>query len=59
MSSWRALRELVDPAIAHSQQPLCHALGLRAIVRHQQQGHAVPAALSDEVLHKSRRMIVE
>ena len=52
MSSWRALRGLVDPAIAHSQQPLCHALGLPAIVRHQQQGHAVPAALSDEVLRQ-------
>jgi hypothetical protein len=59
MSSWRASRRLVDPAIAYSQQPLCHALGLPPIVRHQQQGHATPAALSDEVLDKSGRMIVE
>src|SRR5262245_16982394 len=27
---------LVDPAIAHSKGPLCHSLGLPAIMRHQQ-----------------------
>src|SRR5262245_22948183 len=59
MSSWHAFRQLVDPAIAHPQQSLCHALSLPVIMRHQQQGHAFPAALSDEVLDKCSRMLVE
>jgi len=59
MSSCSALRGLVDPAIDHAQQPLCDALGLLAIVSHDQQGHAVPAAPANEILDKFGCMLVE
>src|SRR5689334_5101391 len=59
MSSWGAFGGLLDPAIAEAQQPPCQALGLAAIVRHQQHGHAVAAARSDKLFDKCGRMIVE
>jgi hypothetical protein len=59
MRSWRASRGLADFAIAHQQQPLRHALCLPAIMRHQQQGHALSATVSDQVFDESCRAFVE
>src|SRR5215467_9547932 len=59
MNSCYASERLFDSTIAHSQDSLSHAFGLLAVMRHQQQGHARLAALTDEVFDASGRLLVE
>jgi hypothetical protein len=49
MNLCHALEKFFDSTIAHSQDSFGHALGLLAVMRHQQQGHAGLAALTDKV----------
>ena len=59
MNSCHALERRFDSTIAHSQCSISRALRLLAVVRHQQQGHAGLAALTDKVFDASGRQLVE